>query len=237
MARLAEPPFPPTRRLSRRPRRSSSQPLPTHLQHNLRQARLIAFHTSPRRLLRTRAFTTALRATRRLVSTQHALRATARRRSSASSSSARSSPPISSASSSSACPPDKLEDAVACALDLLERLLSESRERALRVAPTVTVAQDVFVLLSLFLGRPTTPLPLAPGAGAGDAVTEGIVRASGVRRLPRRLSAPNMGPRSRSSVETSRPAPPSCKPPGTESWKSPTASKEWHSFAEDDLSL
>lgn len=52
--------------------------LPAHVQHNEQQAKIIMFHVSHRRVLRARSFSLALRATRRLISTLHALRAAAR---------------------------------------------------------------------------------------------------------------------------------------------------------------
>lgn len=47
--------------------------LPTHVAHNLQQARAIAFHVSARRILRSYSFGHALRATRRLISSLHTL--------------------------------------------------------------------------------------------------------------------------------------------------------------------
>lgn len=97
------------------------------VKHNLVQARAIAFQTSPYRVMPRHSFKNALLATRRLVASMHHMRQNAS------------------------------EQWQCVAVEKLELLLEQSRRHAMYKSPDVSIAQDVFVLLSQFLGLCAVP--------------------------------------------------------------------------------
>lgn len=191
--------------------------LSLHLQRNITEARAIAFYTSRRRLLRTHSFTCALRRTRRLLSSFHALYdmihclgephcackasscASARQCSSRALRPAHFLPGVNGGASSLADGlvdrGERRDDEDADKVTLLRQLhsleakLSASRDRALTASSTTTVAQDVFVLLSIFLGLSTTPPRLAGELRHGRWPSR---TKSSRHAFPRRASAPSV---------------------------------------------
>lgn len=230
-------------------RQTDASLLYMHIQHNIDQSRMISFHTSRRRILRTRAFTLALRATRRLISSYHCLYdlihqldrhcqcasastcslqfcsarilqagVVARRSASVNGSVDGNSAKLCAKPSQKALHKftsrkanidhdDDDKDYLLQCLGTLETNLRQSRERALSASPSITVAQDVFVLISIFLGLCTTP-PLTPSTrenlGRPDAPKRSMRwsalgfaqrrdgKLNSKTRFPRRASAPSM---------------------------------------------
>lgn len=99
----------------------------TQIRHNVVEARIIAFETSPRRVISRNAYKHALFATRRLVGSLFDMRKHA------------------------------LEDWHRHGLNSIEHLLQTARLHAMAKSFDISIAQDVFVLLSHFLGENIVP--------------------------------------------------------------------------------